>query len=221
MLAKDLISDVVPSLKTSDTGARALSWMEIFRVSHLPIVNNLEFLGLISDTDIYDLNMIDEPIGNHNLSLFSPYATEDQHIFEVIALASKLKLTVIPVLDEKKQYLGLITQSELLHYFAELLAVKNPGGIIVLELNQNDYSLSQIAQIVEGNDAKILGLYVSSPSETTKMDVTIKINRTDLSAVLQTFARYNYTVKASYLDDNTMDSLYSDRYDQFMRYLSI
>jgi hypothetical protein len=139
----------------------------------------------------------------------------------VIALASKLKLTVVPVLDEKKQYLGLITQSELLHYFAELLAVKNPGGIIVLELNQNDYSLSQIAQIVEGNDAKILGLYVSSSSDTTKMDVTIKINRTDLSAVLQTFARYNYTVKASYLDDNTMDSLYSDRYDQFMRYLSI
>jgi acetoin utilization protein AcuB len=221
MLAKDLISDVVPSLKTSDTGGRALSWMEIFRVSHLPIVNNLEFLGLISDTDIYDLNMTDEPIGNHNLSLFSPFVNLNQHIFEVIALASKLKLTVIPVLDEKNKYLGLITQADLLYYFADLLAVKNPGGIIVLELNQNDYSLSQIAQIVESNDAKILGLYVSSPSDTMKMDVTLKINRTDLSAILQTFTRYNYTIKASYLDDNTMDSLYNDRYDQFMRYLSI
>lgn len=221
MLAKDLISEVVPSLKTSDTGGRALSWMEIFRVSHLPIVNNLEFLGLISDTDIYDMNMTDEAIGNHNLSLFSPFVTLNQHIFEVIALASKLKLTVIPVLDEKNNYLGLITQADLLYYFADLLAVKNLGGIIVLELNQNDYSLSQIAQIVESNAAKILGLYVSSPNDTMKMDVTLKINRTDLSAVLQTFTRYNYTIKASYLDDNTMDSLYNDRYDQFMRYLSI
>ncbi len=221
MLAKDLISDVVPSLKTSDTGARALSWMEIFRVSHLPIVNNTEFLGLISDSDIYDLNMSDEPIGNHNLSLFSPYVNLNQHIFEVIALASKLNLTVVPVLDDKKQYLGLITQTDLLNYFADLLAVKNPGGIIVLDINQNDYSLSQIAQIVESNDAKILGLYISSSSDSTSMEVTLKINRTDLSAVLQTFTRYNYTIKASYLHDNTIDNLYHERYEQFMRYLSI
>lgn len=221
MLAKDLISDVIPSLKTSDTGLRALNWMEIFRVSHLPIVNNLEFLGLISDKDIYDLNMSEEPIGNHNLSLFSPYVTADQHIFEVIALASRLHLSVIPVLDEKKEYLGLISQSHLLQFFADLLAVKNPGGIIVLELNQNDYSLSQIAQIVESNDGKILGLYVSSPGDSTKMEVTIKINRSDLSSILKTFVRYDYTIKASYLDENTIDTLYSDRYEQFMRYLSI
>ncbi len=221
MLAKDLISDIVPSLKTSDTGAIALNWMDIFRVSHLPIVNNQEFLGLISDSDIYDLNMADEPIGNHNLSLFAPYVNLHEHIFEVIALASKLKLTVIPVLDDKKQYMGLITQSDLLNYFADLLAVKNPGGIIVLELNQHDYSLSQIAQIAESNDAKILGMYVSSTSETTKLEVTLKVNKNDLSAILQTFTRYNYTIKASYLDDNTIDTLYMDRYDLFMRYLNI
>src|SRR3989304_6607684 len=108
MKANHLISDTVPNLHTSDTGVRALSWMEIFRVSHLPIVNNKEFLGLISDTDIYDLNRAEEPIGNHSLSLFRPYVTADQHIFEVIDLASKLRLTVIPVLDEKKNYMGLI-----------------------------------------------------------------------------------------------------------------
>ena len=99
MLAKDLMSDVVPSLKTSDTGIQALSWMDIFRISHLPIVNNNEFLGLISDKDIYNLNMVDEPIGNHRLSLFSPYVFEDQHIYEVIEVASRLKLSVVPVLD--------------------------------------------------------------------------------------------------------------------------
>ena len=221
MLAKDLLSDVVPSLKTSDTGLQALSWMEIFRISHLPIVNNKEFLGLISDTDIYDLNMADEPIGNHNLSLFSPYVTSDQHIFDVIELVSRLKLTVVPVLNQEKHYLGLITMNDLIQRFANLAGLKDPGGIIVLELHQNDYALSQIAQIVEGNDAKILGLYLSSSDESMKMELTLKINRTDLSAIIQTFNRYNYTIKASYHEDEDMDSFYSSRYESFMRYLNM
>lgn len=221
MLAKDLLSDVVPSLKTSDTGLQALSWMEIFRISHLPIVNNKEFLGLISDTDIYDLNMADEPIGNHGLSLFSPYVTGDQHIFEVIELVSRLKLTVVPVLNQEKHYLGLITMNDLIQQFADLAGLKDPGGIIVLELHQNDYSLSQIAQIVEGNDAKILGLYLSSSDESMKMELTLKINRTDLSAIIQTFHRFNYTIKASYHEDEDMDSFYTSRFESFMRYLNI
>src|SRR5512145_778024 len=99
MLAKDLISDVIPSLRTSDSGQKALYWMDIFRISHLPIVNNVDFLGLISDKDIYDNNMAEEPIGNHQLSLFSPFVTFNQHIYEVMELASELQLSVVPVLD--------------------------------------------------------------------------------------------------------------------------
>ena len=209
MRAKHLISDIVPSLRTSDTGLRALNWMEIFRVSHLPIVNNKEFLGLISDTDIYDLNMADEPIGNHSLSLFRPYVTAEQHIFEVIETVSKLKLTIVPVLDEEKNYLGLITIIDLINYFADLSAFKNPGGIIVLELNVNDYSLSEIAQIIEGNDTKILSVYITQPDDSMKLNVTIKVNRTDISSIIQTFNRYDYTIKASFMDENETDELYS------------
>src|SRR5664279_5078518 len=116
MLAKELISDIVPALKTSDTGVKALYWMDIFRISHLPIVNNTEFLGLISDTDIYDMNTPDEPIGNHSLSLFSPFILENQHVYEVIELVSKLKLSVVPVLDSSKNYLGMITSQRLMQY---------------------------------------------------------------------------------------------------------
>jgi len=221
MLAKDLLSEVVPALRTSDTGLRALSWMEIFRISHLPIVNDQEFLGLISDTDIYDLNMAEEPIGNHKLSLFSPFVVYNQHIYDVMKLVAENRLTVVAVLNEKKEYLGLITLSELLYHFAELSALKDPGGLIVLELNQNDYSLTHIAQIVEGNDAKILSAYVTSPDQSTELEVTLKINRTDLTPIVQTFNRYNYNIKASYMEDQNMDSFYSNRYDSFMRYLNI
>ena len=221
MVAKDLISDIVPALRTSDTGLKALSYMDIFRISHLPIVNNTEFLGLISDKDIYDLNMAEEALGNHTLSLTRPFVVYNQHVYEVIELASRLELSVIPVLDENKNYLGIITQTDLLKYFSELAAVKQPGAIIVLDLNTNDYSLSQIAQIVESNDAKILSVYISSPSDSTKLDVTLKINRNDLSSVIQTFNRYNYTIKASYLDTDMLSNMLDDRYEMFMRYLSV
>ena len=220
MLAKDLMSDVVPALKTSDTGVQALSWMDIFRISHLPIVNNHEFLGLISDKDIYNLNMADEPIGNHRLSLFSPYVFEDQHIFEVIEVASRLSLSVIPVLDRENNYLGLITLNDLVRHFADLSAMKHPGGILVIEVNENDYSLTEISQIIEGNDAKILSLYISSPEDSTKMDVTLKINRTDLTSIISTFERYEYSIKASYMKDDEAEKLYEDRFDMFMRYLN-
>jgi acetoin utilization protein AcuB len=221
MLAKDLISDTIPVLKTSDTGARALSWMEIFRISHLPIVDKSEFLGLISDTDIYDMGKLDEPIGNHRLSLFSPFVTARQHIYEVFELASRLKLTVIPVLDENKDFLGLIAQSDLLASFADLTAVSEQGGILVLEMSHHDYSLSQIAQIVESNNSKILSLYLSNTEDNNRIEVTIKINSPDLSSIMKTFDRYNYEIKASFMNDENLSSFYKNRYDQFIRYLDV
>lgn len=221
MLAKDLISDIVPSLKTSDSGIQALSWMEIFRISHLPIINNAEFLGLISDTDIYDLNKAEEPIGNHKLSLFSPYVLSNQHIYEVIQLVASQKLTVIPVLNEKKEYLGLITLHDLLQGFAKITSVDKHGAIIVLEMNIVDYSLSEIAQIVESENLKILSMYVSDSEVTTKTYVTLKLNTADASRILHSFQRYNYTVCASYMKDNDLDNLYKNRFDEFMRYLNI
>ena len=221
MIAKELISDLVPSLKTSDSGLKALYWMDIFRISHLPIVNNSEFLGLISDKDIYDLNMADEPIGNHNLSLVCPSVKEDQHIFEVIEVASRLQLTAVPVLDSKNNYLGAITMNEMIDYVAQLSALNQPGGILVLELNENDYSMSQIAQIIESNDAKILSLYVKTFENSTKVELTLKINRTDLTSIMQTFERYDYTIKASYMHDKEIEELYENRYESFLKYLSI
>ncbi len=220
MLAKDLMSDVVPALKTSDTGVQALSWMDIFRISHLPIVNNYEFLGLISDKDIYNLNMADEPIGNHTLSLFSPFVFEDQHIYEVIEVASRLKLSVIPVLERGNNYLGMITLNDLVQHFAALSALHHPGGILVIEVNENDYSLTEISQIIESNDAKILSLYISSSEDSTKMDVTVKINRTDLTSIIGTFERYEYSIKASYMKDDDAEKMYEERFDMFMRYLN-
>jgi acetoin utilization protein AcuB len=221
MIAKDLISEVVPSLRTSDPGQTALNWMEIFRISHLPIVNNQDFLGLISDVDIYDMNQPDEPIGNHALTLFKPYVTTEQHVFEVIGLASRLKLSVVPVLDNNNHYKGVITTNDLIRYIAGLSSLDQPGGIIVLEIIDRDYSLSQIAQIVEGNNVKVLSMYITSPPESTKLEVTLKVNTGDLASVIKTFERYNYEVKTWVTDNDSMDQFYSERFDLLMKYLNI
>ncbi|HEX7492989.1 MAG TPA: CBS domain-containing protein [Bacteroidales bacterium] len=221
MVAKDLISEVIPSLKTSDLGQTALNWMEIFRVSHLPIVNNQDFLGLISDADIYDMNQPEEPIGNHTLKLFKPFVDGEQHIFEVIGLASRLKLSVIPVLDSKNHFMGVITTSDLIRHLAGISSMDQPGGIIVLELIERDYSLSQIAQIVESNNVKVLSMYITSPPESTKLEVTLKVNTGDLVSVIKTFERYNYEVKTWVTTNDSMDSFYSERFDLLMKYLNI
>jgi Mg/Co/Ni transporter MgtE len=221
MFAKDLISEIIPSLKTSDTGQTALNWMEIFRISHLPIVNNLDFLGLISDADIFDMNQPEEPIGNHNLTLFKPYVNSEQHLFEVIGLASRLKLTIVPVLDENNHFKGVITTNDLIKHIASISSMDQHGGIIVLELLERDYSLSQIAQIVESNNIKVLSMYITSPPESTRLEVTLKVSSTDLTSVIRTFERYNYEVKTWVTADDSLDRFYSERLDMLIKYLNI
>jgi len=220
MLAKDLLSHEISPVRTSETGLDALNWMVFFKISHIPVVNNEEFLGLLSEDDVYDLNNPEEPIGNHHLSLFQPYVYEYQHLYEVLEVASRLRLTVVPVVTEKKTYLGVIQMVDLMHYYAQVSAIQKPGGIIVLSMHVNDYSLSEIAQITEANDAKILSMYVSMPPDSVRMEVTLKVNLSDLTSIIQTFNRYDYEVKASFLEQDQQADLYNSRYELLMRYLN-
>jgi len=221
MIAKHLISDSIPVVKTSDTGNIALQWMETHRVSHLPIVNNEEFLGLITDTDIYDNNCGEDPIGNHNLSLVRPFVFENQHIFEIMDLCAKMKLTVIPVLDVDKNYLGAISLFKLVTEFSKMTSIEKAGSIIVLEMTIHDYSLHQISGIIESNNANIMMSYISTFNSTTQINVTIKVDVTDIASILQTFERFDYKVKASFLAQDMLKIFYEERYNSFINYLNI
>jgi acetoin utilization protein AcuB len=220
MIAIDLISDEIPPLRVSDTGSRALHWMEEFKVSHLPLLKGTEYLGLISYSDILDLNKTDAPLSKHRLSLIRPYIYDNAHIYDVIKVVHLLGLTIIPVLNEQDKYLGSITLFTLVDKFAAMTAVTEPGGILVLELNVNDYALGEISRLVEGNDAKILSLYVGSIPESTKLELTLKINRLDLSPIIQTFERFNYVIKATYYESGHTEDV-KNRFDSFMNYLNM
>lgn len=135
MKAAALVSKNISPLKTSDTGAEALHLMNVFHVSHLPIVNENQLLGLISEEDILNAHGEEDPIGSLPVSLIRPFIHDSEHMFEVLKMASELRLTVIPVTDKDETYLGLITRTDLLNYFAEQTDILEPGGIIVLELH--------------------------------------------------------------------------------------
>lgn len=223
MIAKNLISDSIPTVSLEDTGTKVLTLMEIFRVSHLPVVSGKEYFGVVSDKQIYDAENFEEKIESYvKPNLLQPHVHVNQHIFEVVGVALGCSVSIVPVLELDHSYFGSITRNDLALKLTELYSGTDPGGIIVLELTELNYSLSQISQIIEGNDAKVLSLYIHKPSPFSKeLDVTIKINKVDLSGIIQTFTRYDYQVKATYMDQSQIKNLYDDRYDQFMKYINI
>jgi len=220
MLARDLISNDVPPLKVSDDSKKALEWMDDFKVSHLPVVDKTMYVGIVSDTELLDLNSPTDNIGKLKRSLNKPFVFEYQHAYDVLKLYSILKITVIPVIDVKEHYIGVITHTQLLNYFSELTAAHEPGSLIILDLNQRDYSLSQIAQIAESNGAKVLSLFLTPHPDSTQVDVTLKINLQNAAPVLQTFERFGYIIKASF-SQSTENKNLKDRYDALMHYLNI
>ena len=219
MVAQQLISDAIPPLKTSDPIQKVLDRMAEFRVIHLPIVNELQLLGLISDEDLVELQDYQSPVGSVKLSITNACVSKEQHVYDVVRIFAEKRLTLLPVVDEHKNYLGVISINSMVEYIANLTSVKEPGGIIVIEINNRDNSLAHISQIVESNNAQILSSYITSFPESTRLEVTLKLNRTDISAIVASFLRYDYTVIATYNDVKSAAGS-SDRYDQLMNYLS-
>ena len=220
MTAHDIKSEEVPCLNTSESLLRALQIMEEFRVIHIPVVRNGKFMGLITEDDALSVEDLEERIDLHLSELLKVFVLHDQHVFDIIKLMSEFQLSNVAVTDNNHNYLGCITAESLIDVVAEFSSVRDPGSIIVLNLNINDYSMSEIARIVESNDAKILSSFVTSHPDSVQMEVTLKINISDLSGIIQAFNRYNYTVSASF-HESKLDELMNDRYEELMKYLDI
>jgi len=221
LIAENLIAETLPVLRPGDTGRQALNWMELYRVLHLPVVKEREYLGLISDKLIYDLNLTEEPIDLHTMHLFTPHVHPRQHLFEVASIMYRLCLTVVPVVDEEHNYAGAITLDGLSGRIVRLFSLQEPGGVLILQTTWNNYSACQISQIVESNDARILGLFVNRIDQSENLEITIKLDKVDLSPVIQTFTRYNYLISAVYMDDSILNDMYEDRIEQLLRYMNI
>ena len=220
MIARELINDSYPPLKLSDSGLKALNWMEEFRLEHLPIVDGTTYIGLVSEADILKLRSLEQPLAHHNLPIIKPYVRFNQPIFEVVKVISQDKLTIVPVLDSSGNYIGLVTLKDVLKHYSDSGIFDDATGVIVLEVGAKSYSISEIARMVENENARILSLYVTPNAENETLDLTIKINQPELSRILSAFTRHGYLVKEHYHQSEFMDDIKS-RYDSLMNYLGI
>jgi len=219
MLARDLISFDVKPLKTSDSGETALTRMSDFNIRHLPIVNDQQLLGLVSEDDILNEDA-DEPVGSYGLSLNRPYSDEFDHVFEVLDILSRFNLTAIPVIDKTEKYIGLITQENLLNFLANSFSFNERGGIIVLEMSKRDYSMAEISRIVESEHAVVLSSFITNSPDTEHIFVTIKVNSLSIGPIISTFERFNYSIRATFAETTQYDTL-KERYESLMSYLNV
>ncbi len=220
MIAKELINDSYPPLKPTDSGLKALKWMEEFHLEHLPLVDGVNYQGLASEEDILRSSTLDLPLGNQHIPLIKPFVRFNQPIFQVVKLISRKKLTVVPVLDEADHYIGLITVADVLRHYADSGIFEDALGVIVLELPAKNYTMSEIAHIIESEDGKILSSYVTPNAENESIDLTLRINRQDLTRIISSFTRHGYFVKEHYHQSEFIDDIKS-RYDTLMNYLGI
>lgn len=218
MFVKDIVAGVISPLKADDTCAIALRCMEELNVSHLPVVDGDHYLGMISDV-VASLSSPHLSLCKLNLTA-SAFVRDYQTIYEAMRVMSEYNLTVIPILDDLERYIGAISMSSMMNNLARSLSAVEPGGVIVVELNANDYMLSEMARLVEDNDAKILSLTMQSSPDTSQIRVFIKLNRIDIDPVVKTFERYGYNIISSLYERADWEEL-RDRYNEFMNYLNI
>ena len=221
MIAAELINHMIPPLKLTDTADKAISWMEEFRSNQLPVVDNGIFAGLISEELILEQNEIEMPISSFELICRECTVIESQHFYDVVKKASDNDVQLIAVLDESGEYNGVITVQDTITSFAQTAAVQAPGAILVLSMNARDYSLSEISRLVEEEGAKILGSTIrEDANDPAKLKLSLKINRTNLSAIVATLERFDYKIIGRFQEPKMVDDD-KERLDILLRYLDI
>lgn len=220
LFAADITRSTIPSVRTSTLASDALLVMEEYKISHLAVVNNEAVLGIISEDDLLGLNDFSQPIGAVRLNIQDASVNEQSHIFDILRIVFQHRLSLIPLTDSKNNYLASLVRADILNAVSDLLSVSNPGGIIILEMNVADYSLTQVSSIIESNDALIIASFIRTIPNSTLMQLVLKVNNPDIGKIIQTFNRYQYNVVASFGED-MLDDVLRDRYDLLMRFLNI
>ena len=221
MVASEIINHMIPPLKVTDDAHKAMVWMEEFRCNHLPVVENNQLLGFISEEIILEANDIEKKLSDFELTGKQCVVSQDSHFYEILKMAGEHKLQLVAVLNETGQYEGVITVQDIMASFAQTAAVQIPGGIIILSLDLIDYSLAEISRLIEENNAKILSsIMVEDPLDSRKIKLTIKINQIDLNRIVATLERFEYKIIGRYQEDKK-DFEDKDRIDMLMRYHNI
>ncbi|MGB1121529.1 MAG: CBS domain-containing protein [Saprospiraceae bacterium] len=214
------MSSLIPPIKMTDTGEKALNWMLDFHVRHLPVVDESRYIGLISEDEVLDYSKAEVAIAKHPIMQQHTSVDEYEHIYEIVKTAVRFQLSIVPVIDDNENLLGVITLEDLLTHFAKSASLAEPGSVLVLEVSRRNYSLAEIARLAEYEQATILSSHILSQANSINLEVTLKFNTREVSRLAATYERFNYSVKASYQESDYMEDL-KERYDSLMSYLNV
>ena len=212
------INNEIKPLKHTDSIAEAQDLFLDFPYTHFPVIEDGIYIGCVSKENVELLNS--NAIINDSRFHFERFFVRNTTIWlDVLEIFAKNESNLIPVLDEKNTYLGYYELEDVIRFFHETPFLKEEGGIIVVEKESDKFSMSQVAQIIESNNAKILGLFISNVVG-NKVEITVKISQSGLNDIIQTFRRYEYEIISEHQDDSYLNSL-KERSDYLDKYLNI
>jgi Mg/Co/Ni transporter MgtE len=215
----DLINDMIPPLKVTDDATKALIWMEELRLHALPVIKDKTFLGFLTEEMIIDHNEAGAVAGDFTLGGENCFVYDYNHTFEAVKKATDFDFECVAILNENNEYLGVVVLSDALSIFSQSASIQSEGGVIVLSMNQSDYSMGEISRIIESNEAQIMGSSLNiDKNEPTKYRLTLKINKIDLTHIIATLERFGYKVVAKYQEVKSISNE-KERLDMLMRYL--
>lgn len=220
MLAIELNNNIIPQLQLDDTIGKALQLINDFKVSHLPVVSEDKYLGLISEDDLLDAENNKMHIQFLQEDFIDVSIKENEHFLQAVNISNQYQTSVVPVISEEKEFLGSITSQNLLRTLGNFSGAQEIGGIIVLEMERSQFSISEISKIVESNEATILHLNTIVQPETGLLTITIHINKKELSMVVAAFERYEYDVTYYFGEEKFENEIHSN-YRNLMNYLHI
>lgn len=186
--------------------------------SHFPVLDEGTYIGSIAADDVETFDS-DKKVADYRYALEGIFARNNMIWLDVLEVFAKNHSNVVPVLDENNLYLGYYELEDIVKFFHETPFLKEQGGIIVVEKSITDYSMSQVAQIVESNNGKLLGMFVSQ-ADANKIQITIKIALGGMNDIIQSFRRYNYEIISEHQEDNYLNTL-KERSDYLDKYLNI
>uniref|UniRef100_UPI004049AF7A CBS domain-containing protein n=1 Tax=Flavobacterium sp. TaxID=239 RepID=UPI004049AF7A len=215
---QELIIKNIEPLNSKDKIVVAQDIFLEFTYSHFPVIENNAYIGCITKEDAETLNPI-SIIGDDKYNFERFYVKNSMPWLDILEEFAKHETNIIPVLDELNNYLGYYELDDFIHIFHETPFLREEGGILVIAKEGNDFSMSQIAQIVESNNAKILGLFISK-IENQETEITLKISLGGLNEIIQTFRRFEYRIVSQHQEDSYIENL-KERSDYLDKYLNI
>lgn len=216
-LSDYIINDIKP-LNVNDNIKDAQLLFNQLIFSHVPVKKDDIYIGCISETDVHCFES-NKPLSEFLYTIEGFYVRVNSPWLDVLEAFAQNGTNIMPVLDEKNNYLGYYELSDIISLFNETPFFAEPGGILIVEKGINDYSFSEICQIVESNNAKLLGTFISK-MENDVIQITIKIGSSGLNDIIQTFRRYSYKIVSGHEEDLFIQNL-KERSDYLKKYLNI